>query len=318
MSLFFWTGSQELHKIIQDRQMTPKTTVKKQLELMIITGLSGAGKSEALKYFEDAGYYCIDNLPAHLLIDLTEFFSSKDSRIEKVAMVIDLRSKYFFEEIYQMLEKLKEKKIKFRILFLEASRNAITKRYSLTRRKHPLVESGSLSQGIEKEIKMMEKIKEVSDEIIDTTLLNSRELRLEIAERLMTGLEKSKVMNISVVSFGYKHGVQENMDIVMDVRFLPNPYYIKELKELNGRNQKVIDFVMKRTETKKFLRLFEGLLDFLIPNYIAEGKSYLGIGIGCTGGKHRSVVLAEKINEYLNLKGYSSKLFHKDIRRSNE
>ena len=150
MSLFFWTGSQELHKIIQDRQMTPKTTVKKQLELMIITGLSGAGKSEALKYFEDAGYYCIDNLPAHLLIDLTEFFSSKDSRIEKVAMVIDLRSKYFFEEIYQMLEKLKEKKIKFRILFLEASRNAITKRYSLTRRKHPLVESGSLSQGIEK------------------------------------------------------------------------------------------------------------------------------------------------------------------------
>jgi len=318
VSLFFWTGSQELHKIIQDRQMTPKTTVKKQLELMIITGLSGAGKSEALKYFEDAGYYCIDNLPAHLLIDLTEFFSSKDSRIEKVAMVIDLRSKYFFEEIYQMLEKLKEKKIKFRILFLEASRNAITKRYSLTRRKHPLVESGSLSQGIEKEIKMMEKIKEVSDEIIDTTLLNSRELRLEIAERLMTGLEKSKVMNISVVSFGYKHGVQENMDIVMDVRFLPNPYYIKELKELNGRNQKVIDFVMKRTETKKFLRLFEGLLDFLIPNYIAEGKSYLGIGIGCTGGKHRSVVLAEKINEYLNLKGYSSKLFHKDIRRSNE
>jgi UPF0042 nucleotide-binding protein len=298
--------------------MMQKNTSKNRLELMIITGLSGAGKSEALKYFEDAGYYCIDNLPAHLLIDLTEFFSSKDSKINKVALVIDLRSKYFFEEIYQMLERLKEKKIKFRILFLEASRNAIIKRYSLTRRKHPLVESGSLTQGIEKEIKMMEKIKEVSDVIIDTTLLNSKELRLEIAERLMTGSEKSKVMKISIVSFGYKHGVQENMDIIMDVRFLPNPFYIKELKELNGKNQKVIDFVLKRTETKKFLRLFEGLLDFLIPNYIAEGKSYLAIGIGCTGGEHRSVVLAEKINEYLNLKGYSSKLFHKDIGRSNE
>ena len=154
------------------------------IELIILTGLSGSGKSEALRYFEDAGYYCIDNLPAHLLVDLTGFFTSKDSKINKVALVIDLRSKYFFDEIYQTLEELKEKKIEFRILFLEASRNAITKRYSLTRRKHPLVESGSLAQGIEKEIKMMEKIKEVSDEIIDTTLLSSKELRMEIAERL--------------------------------------------------------------------------------------------------------------------------------------
>ena len=295
-----------------------KNTAKNVLELMIITGLSGAGKSEALKYFEDAGYYCIDNLPAHLLIELTDFFSSKDSKISKVALVIDLRSKYFFEEIYQMLERLKEKKIRFRILFLEASRNAITKRYSLTRRRHPLVESGSLSEGIEKEIEKMEKLKEISDVIIDTTLLNAKELRMEIAERLMTVKEKSQIMKISVVSFGYKYSVQENLDIIMDVRFLPNTFYIEELKDLDGKNQKVIDFVLERTETKKFLRLFEGLLDFLIPNYIAEGKSYLGIGIGCTGGKHRSVVLAEKINEYLNLKGYSSKLFHKDIDKKSD
>jgi UPF0042 nucleotide-binding protein len=288
------------------------------LELMIITGLSGAGKSEALKYFEDAGYYCIDNLPAHLLIDLTEFFSSKDSKIKKVALVIDLRSRYFFEEIYKKLEKLKHKKIKYRILFLEASMSALKRRYSLTRRKHPLVESGSLAEGIKKEIEKMEKLKRISDVKIDTTLMNSKELRLEIAERLMTDDEKSKIMKISIVSFGYKHGIQENMDIVMDVRFLPNPFYIEELKELTGKDEKVINFVLNRTETKKFLRLFEALIDFLIPNYIAEGKSYLGIGIGCTGGRHRSVVLAEKINEYLNLKGYSSKLFHKDIDKKDD
>jgi UPF0042 nucleotide-binding protein len=299
--------------------MQKKTGKKKEdLELAIITGLSGAGKSEALKYFEDAGYYCIDNLPAHLLIELTDFVSSKDSKIKRVALVIDLRSRYFFEEIYKTLEQLKKKKIKYRILFLEASMSALKKRYSLTRRKHPLVESGSLAEGIKKEIEKMDKLKEISDVKIDTTLMNSKELRLEIAERMMTDDEKSKIMKISIVSFGYKHGTQENMDIVMDVRFLPNPFYIEELKELTGKDEKVIDFVLKRTETKKFLRLFESLLDFLIPNYIAEGKSYLGIGIGCTGGRHRSVVLADKINEYLNLKGYSSKLFHKDIDKKND
>jgi len=285
------------------------------LELMIITGLSGAGKSEALKYFEDAGYYCIDNLPARLLLNLMNFFSLRDCKIRKVALAIDLRSGYFFEEIYMMLEKLKEKNIQYRILFLEASMSAITKRYSLTRRKHPLVESGSLANGIKKEIKKMEKLKSTADVIIDTTMLSSKELRVEIAERVMTDIEKSKLMQISVVSFGYKHGGHENMDIVMDVRFLPNPFYKEELKKLTGKNEKVRDFVLNREETKKFLKIFEELLDFLIPNYIAEGKSYLSIGIGCTGGRHRSVVLAERINEYLDLKGYSSKLFHKDINK---
>lgn len=292
--------------------------MENQLELMIVTGLSGAGKSEALEYFEDAGYYCIDNLPARLLWELTEFFSFKDNQIKKVALVIDLRSKYFFEEIYQMIDKLKENNVNFRILFLEASIKAITKRFSLTRRKHPLVESGSLEEGIKKEKKMLEKLKPMSDVIINTTLLTSKELKMEIAERLMTGEEKSKTMKISVISFGYKHGYSENLDIVMDVRFLPNPYYIEELKDLTGKDDKVIDFVLERDETKEFLGLFEDMLDFLIPNYIAESKSYLTIGIGCTGGRHRSVVLADKINEYLNLKGYSSRLFHRDIDIKND
>ncbi len=284
-----------------------------KLELMIITGLSGAGKSEALKYFEDSGYYCIDNLPAHLVLDLMNFFSSRDCRIDKVALAIDLRSGYFFNEIFIMLDKLKERKIKYRILFLEASMNAITKRYSLTRRKHPLVESGSLAAGIKEEIEKMTPLKNISDIIIDTTLLSSKELKLEIAERVMSDDEKKKILQISVVSFGYKYGLPDNMDIVMDVRFLPNPYYLKELENLDGKSDKVKDFVLSRIETKKFLGLFKEMLDFLIPNYIAEGKSYLGIGIGCTGGRHRSVVIAEKINEHLNMGGYSSKLFHKDL-----
>jgi len=217
-----------------------------KIELMIITGLSGAGKSEALKYFEDAGYYCIDNLPACLLVDLTDFFSSKDCKINKIALAIDLRSGHFFEEIYMILERLKEKNIKYRILFLEASKSAITKRYSLTRRKHPLVDKGSLADGIKKEIDKMKKLKGIANVIIDTTLLNPKELRVEITERLMTDIEKSKLMQISIVSFGYKHSVPENMDIVMDVRFLPNPFYKEKLKDLTGKNEKVRDFVLNR------------------------------------------------------------------------
>ncbi len=287
----------------------------KNIELMIITGLSGAGKSEALRYFEDAGYYCIDNLPAHLLMGLIDFFSLKDCKVKKIALAIDLRSGYFFDEIYKILERLKEKDIRFRILFLEASKSVITKRYSLTRRRHPLVDSGNLGDGIEKEIKRMQKLRDKADVIIDTTFLNAKELRTAITERIMTGDEKSRLLQISVISFGYKYAMPENMDIVMDVRFLPNPYYDEDLKDLDGRNEKIIDFVLNREETKKFLRMFEKMLDFLIPNYIAEGKSYLGIGIGCTGGRHRSVVISDKINEYLNLKGYSAKLYHEDIRK---
>lgn len=299
-----------MKKIQKKQKRSPK-----DIELMIITGLSGAGKSETLRYFEDAGYYCIDNLPAHLLMDLIDFFLLKDCKITKIALAIDLRSGYFFDEIYKILERLKEKDIRFRILFLEASKSVITKRYSLTRRRHPLVDSGNLGDGIEKEIKRMQKLRDEADVIIDTTFLNAKELRVAITERIMTGDEKSRLLQISVISFGYKYAMPENMDIVMDVRFLPNPYYDEELKDLDGRNEKIIDFVMNREETKKFLRMFEKMLDFLIPNYIAEGKSYLGIGIGCTGGRHRSVVISDKINEYLNLKGYSAKLCHEDIRK---
>jgi len=283
-------------------------------KLAIITGLSGAGKTAALRYFEDAGYYCVDNLPASLLLNLIGFFAVKDKDINKIAVAIDLRSGDLFNEIYNTLENLKKQKINYKVLFLEAAKSIIMKRFSLTRRKHPLVVDGDILSGIEKETEKLYYLREMSDVIIDTSSLSPRELKIEIAERMMSEEEKSNLFQISLVSFGYKFGIpQESLDIVMDVRFLPNPYYLDDLKSLDGKHEKVINFVMANDESKKFLRMFEKMLDFLIPNYIEEGKSYLGIGIGCTGGRHRSVVIADILYDYLKLKGYSVKLSHKDI-----
>ena len=290
-----------------------KEIVKNKMRIVIITGLSGAGKTEALRNFEDVGYYCIDNLPARLLLNLIDYFSAEDRNINEVAVAIDLRSGYFFEEIYRTLDKLKEKKIKYKILFLEASKSVIVKRYSLTRRKHPLVENGNLGDGIKREIKKMSRLRKIADVVIDTSVLNSKELRMAITESMTSDIEKGKLLQISITSFGYKYGTPENADIIIDVRFSKNPFYDKKLKRLNGRDDEVIGFILRSEENKKFILMFEKMLDFLIPNYIVEGKSYLGIGIGCTGGKHRSVVISEKIYEYLKLKGHSIKLNHKDI-----
>ncbi|MCJ7727614.1 MAG: RNase adaptor protein RapZ, partial [Actinobacteria bacterium] len=214
--------------------ITKKEKIESKIKIVIITGLSGAGKTEALKYFEDAGYYCIDNLPAHLLLNLIDYFSMEDRNINKVAFAIDLRSGYFFDEIYKTLDKLNERKIEYKILFLEASKSAIAKRYSLTRRKHPLVENGNLGSGIEREIEKMNRLREIADVVIDTSLLNSKELRMAITECMMSDVEKSKLLQISITSFGYKYGLPESVDIVMDVRFLPNPFYNEELKDLDG------------------------------------------------------------------------------------
>jgi len=289
---------------------------KYKIKLIIITGLSGAGKSEALKYFEDSGYYCIDNLPAQLILSLIDSFSDSNKKIDKIALAIDLRSGYFFDEIYKTLEKIKELGINYKILFLEASKSVLIKRFSLTRRKHPLVEDGNLDLGIEKEIEKMHNLREISDLIIDTTLLSPKELRITITDNLMSETEKKSQIQISILSFGYKYGIPQNVDIIMDVRFLPNPFYDENLKDLSGEDKEVLHYVLNREETKEFLMMFEKLLDFLIPNYIEEGKSYLGIGIGCTGGRHRSVVIAERIYEYLKVRRYSVKLLHRDINKS--
>lgn len=289
---------------------------KYKIKLVIITGLSGAGKTEALKYFEDAGYYCIDNLPAKLILNLIDSFSDSSKKIDKIALAIDLRSGYFFDEIYKILEKIKELGISCKILFLEASKSILIKRFSLTRRKHPLVQDGNLDLGIEKEIEKMHNLREISDFIIDTTLLTPKELRIAITDNLMSETEKKSQIQISIISFGYKYGIPQNVDIIIDVRFLPNPFYDENLKDLSGEDKEVIHYVLNREETKEFLMMFEKMLDFLIPNYIEEGKSYLGIGIGCTGGRHRSVVIAERIFEYLKVRRYSVKLLHRDIKKA--
>lgn len=289
---------------------------KYKIKLIIITGLSGAGKSETLKYFEDAGYYCIDNLPAQLILNLIDSFSNSTKKIDKIALAIDLRSGYFFDDIYKTLEKLKELGINYKILFLESSKSVLIKRFSLTRRKHPLVEDGNLDLGIEKEIEKMHNLREISDLIIDTTLLTPKELRMTITDNLMSETEKKSQIQINIISFGYKYGIPQNVDIIMDVRFLPNPFYDENLKDLSGEDKEVIHYVLNRDETKEFLMIFEKLLDFLIPNYIEEGKSYLGIGIGCTGGRHRSVVISERIYEYLKVRRYAVKLIHRDITKS--
>ena len=290
-----------------------KKKVKNRIKIVIITGLSGAGKTEALRNFEDVGYYCIDNLPAILLLNIIDYFSLENRNIERIAVAIDLRSGYFFKEIYKTLDELNEKKIEYKILFLEASKDVIVKRYSQTRRKHPLVENGNLGEGIEKEIEKMERLRKIADIVIDTSVLNPKELRMTITESMESDIEVSKLLQISITSFGFKHGIPENMDIIMDVRFSTNPFYNEQLKDLDGRNEKVIDFVIQREENKRFILMFEKMLDFLIPNYIVEGKSYLSMGIGCTGGRHRSVVISDRIYEYLKLRGYSIKLNHRDI-----
>lgn len=290
-----------------------KEKIKNNMKIVIITGLSGAGKTEALNDFEDIGYYCIDNLPARLLLNLIDCFSGKDKTIKEIAVAIDLRSGYFFEDIYRTLDKLKERKIEYKILFLEASKDSIIKRYSLTKRKHPLVENGNIGNGVEREIEKMGRLREIADVVIDTSILNPKELRMAIAEGMGSEVEKGKLLQVSITSFGYKHGVPDNMDIMMDVRFSKNPYYDDELKDLDGKDNKVVGFVLRHDENKRFIMMFERLLDFLIPHYISEGKSYLSIGIGCTGGRHRSVVISDKIYEYLKMRGYSVKLNHRDI-----
>jgi UPF0042 nucleotide-binding protein len=290
-----------------------KEKIKSKMKIVIITGLSGAGKTEALNDFEDIGYYCIDNIPARLLLNLIDYFSVEDKTINEIAVAIDLRSGYFFEDIYKTLDKLKERKIEYKILFLEASKGSIIKRYSLTKRKHPLVENGNIGDGIEIEMGKMERLRKIADVIIDTSILDPKELRMAIAEGMGSEVGKEKLMQISITSFGYKHGVPESMDIIMDVRISKNPFYDDELKDLNGKDDKVIGFVLRHDENKKFITMFEKMLDFLIPNYISEGKSYLSIGIGCTGGRHRSVVITDKIYEYLKLRGYFIKLNHRDI-----
>ncbi len=283
------------------------------MEFVIITGMSGAGKSQAMKAMEDIGYYCMDNLPPALLPKFAELCYESKKDIEKVAVVVDIRGGIFFEDLFQALNDLNKKGLKYRILFLEAEDDVLIKRYKELRRPHPLNSSGRIIDGIEKERVYLQEVRKHSDYIINTSGLTIGMLKEEIAKIFLEGQESRK-LTISVVSFGFKHGILLDADLVFDVRFIPNPYYVKELRELTGKDKNVRDYVFKWKQTGIFIEKLRDMLEFLIPYYIEEGKSQLIIGIGCTGGKHRSVAIANDIEEKLKNMGHRTIVSHRDYR----
>jgi len=287
------------------------------LEFTLITGLSGAGKSEAIRCFEDMGYFCIDNLPPTLIPKLAELCSLPGSKVRKVALVSDVRGGEFFDALFEALRELKGRNIKYQILFLEASDEELVKRFKETRRRHPLAGEGQIIEGIHRERHLLETLRGTADMIIDTTDLETHELRDKIRSSFL-GEQKRKGILITVISFGYKYGVPLDADLVMDVRFLPNPHYIQSLRSRNGEDKEVREFVLNRPETQTFLKKFQGLLAFLLPHYVTEGKTHLTIAIGCTGGTHRSVTLANEIGEFLREQDYNVIVRHRDIGRNFE
>ncbi len=268
------------------------------LEFVIVTGMSGAGKSQTLNAMEDMSYYCMDNLPPTLLPDFAELCYESKRNIEKVAVVADIRGGKFFNDLFESLNTLEDKGIKYRILFLDASDSVLIKRYKEHRRPHPLAIHGRINDGIIEERQMLEEVKQKADYVIDTSNLTIAMLKEEINGIFLEGKELKK-LTISVVSFGFKYGVPLDVDLVFDVRFLPNPYYIEELKELTGMDKNVRNYVLKWEEAQVFIDKLYNMISYLIPHYIKEGKSQLVIGIGCTGGKHRSVTIANVLYEKL-------------------
>ena len=288
------------------------------MELLIVSGLSGAGKSVAMNALEDIGFFCIDNVPAGLLPSITAFSEAGESQLERVALSMDVRGCRTREEIEQALQKLDQQKTPYKILFLDAPDDVLMRRYSETRRRHPI----SISEGIStreafaKERQILEPLKERADYRINTALLSTAQNKERICDLFEKNGGAKGAMRLTVMSFGFKHGIPADADLVFDVRFLPNPYYIEELKPQTGNDKGVQDYVMSFPETGIFLDKLTDMIQFLIPNYIKEGKYRLVIAIGCTGGKHRSVTLANKLYERMKAEGhYGIKLYHRDVPR---
>ena len=283
------------------------------MRFVIVTGMSGGGNSTALRMLEDVGFYCVDNLPVPLIEIFVELIAMPNSEVGKVALGLDVRADQPFEDAQKVLEKLKENGYSFEILFMEASDQVLLKRYKETRRMHPLSPDGRVEDGILKERKILQDIRSKADYVIDTSKLLTRELKEEI-DRIFVKNEEYNSLMITILSFGFKHGIPADADLVFDVRFLPNPFYIDELKYKTGNDKEVQDYVMSFPEAETFIDKLCDMLSFLIPNYVKEGKYQLVIGIGCTGGKHRSVTLANRLYSRLKNKGnYGLKIAHRDV-----
>ena len=283
------------------------------MRFVVVTGMSGGGKSTALRMLEDAGFYCVDNLPVPLIEKFVELIAMPGSEVTKVALGLDVRADKPFGDAQKILEKLRENGYNFEILFMEAGDKVLLKRYKETRRMHPLSQDGRVEDGIRKERAILDDIKGKSDYVIDTSNLLTRELKEEI-DRIFVQNEEYNSLMITILSFGFKHGIPADADLVFDVRFLPNPFYIEELKYKTGNDREVQDYVMSFAEAEIFVDKLTDMIEFLIPNYVKEGKYQLVIGIGCTGGKHRSVTLANKLYGRLKNKGnYGLKIAHRDV-----
>lgn len=283
------------------------------MRLVIVTGMSGAGKTTALKMLEDMGYFCVDNLPIPLLPRFVEMFSEPEEEVKKIALGIDVRGGQDFSGLQEVLDGMDEKQISYEILFLDAQDDVLIKRYKETRRQHPLSGSGRVDTGIAKEREKIMFLKMRATYILDTSKMLTRELKLELEKIFVKG-ESFCNLYITVMSFGFKYGIPQDADLVFDVRFLPNPYYIDELKEKTGNDPEVQDYVMENEKAQVFLDKLTDMVDFLIPNYILEGKNQLIIAIGCTGGKHRSVTLANALYQKLDKQeNYGVRIEHRDI-----
>lgn len=285
------------------------------MRFLIVTGMSGAGKSTALKMLEDAGYYCVDNLPLPLIPKLAESFDSPNEEITKLALGVDIRSGSSFSELEQILDQMKMNGIECEILFLEADTSVLVKRFKETRRSHPLAGVGRVDEGIKEERRRLAEIKKRATYILDTSQMLTRELRNELRKIFVENKEYKNIY-VTVLSFGFKYGIPSDADLVFDVRFLPNPYYVEELRPQSGNDKPVQDYVMKDPMAGEFLNKLCDMMNFLIPGYIVEGKNQLVVAVGCTGGKHRSVTIANAL--YDNLKEqekYGVKIEHRDMEK---
>ena len=286
------------------------------IQLVVVTGMSGAGKTVAMQSFEDLGYFCVDNMPPALLGKFWELVK-ESGKISKVALVIDLRSRAFYDEIFGMLQELDDgnDNLRPKILFLDASDEELVARYKETRRAHPLAMDGRVLDGIQRERELLSEIKSKDKLVIDTSKISPRQLREELFLNFES--DQSTAFHVNVMSFGFKYGIPIDADIVMDVRFLPNPYYVKELREKTGNDQAVYDYVMNSEMTEEFYQQFIKMLRFVMPGYQKEGKSSVTIAIGCTGGQHRSVALANRIGKALQEK-YPVNITHRDMAKRKE
>lgn len=285
------------------------------MQLVILSGLSGAGKSKAASFLEDIGFYCVDNMPTDLIPQFAQLCLATKGRYERVALVTDVRASLTFEGLFKALDSLDQMKLQYTIVFVEANTDVLIKRYKETRRKHPLTKDGSsLTAAVERERELLEPIRNRANAVIDTSALSTAKLRGELIN-LVAGDLKDHAMTVTVTSFGFKYGIPVDADLVFDVRFLPNPYYIPELRHKTGLDAEVRDFVFSYQQTKDFVTKVEDLLAFCLPSYVDEGKTNLVIAVGCTGGKHRSVSVARELGDFASRKGYAITVSHRDLGR---